>query len=199
MTPIDPGKTHTYSFVATHAGAWLYHCSTEPMLMHMGNGMYGALIIDPPDLPKADAEYILVGSELFFGPEGDVGDYAKMAADKPDAVVFNGYPFAYAHAPLTAKVGELVRIWVVDAGPSRSLSFHVIGAPFTTEYLNGAYLLKDGRSAGGESGAAQTLPVDPGNGGFVELRFADAGTYPFVSHAMADAVIGASGSFAVTR
>jgi nitrite reductase (NO-forming) len=199
MTPIDPGKTHTYSFVATHAGAWLYHCSTEPMLMHMGNGMYGALIIDPPDLPKADAEFILVGSELFFGPEGDVGDYAKMAADKPDAVVFNGYPFAYTHAPLTAKVGELVRIWVVDAGPSRSLSFHVIGAPFTTEYLNGAYLLKDGRSAGGESGAAQTLPVDPGNGGFVELRFADAGTYPFVSHAMADAVIGASGSFTVTR
>lgn len=199
MTPIPPGQTHTYTFVATHAGAWLYHCSTEPMLMHMGNGMYGALIIDPPGLPKADAEYVLVGSELFFGPEGDIGDYAKMATDKPDAVVFNGYPFAYSHAPLTAKVGELVRIWVVDAGPSRSISFHVIGAPFTTEYLNGAYLLKDGQSEGGESGGAQTLPVDPGNGGFVELRFTEAGTYPFLSHVMADAVVGASGAFTVTN
>jgi nitrite reductase (NO-forming) len=165
----------------------------------MGNGMYGARIIDPPDLPKADAEYVLVGSELFFGPEGDVGDYAKMVANTPDAVVFNGFPFAYSHAPLTAKVGELVRIWVVDAGPSRPVSFHVIGAPFTTEYLNGAYLLKDGRSEGVESGGAQTLPVDPGNGGFVELRFAEAGTYPFVSHVMADAVIGASGAFTVTE
>lgn len=198
MTPIDPGATHTYSFVASHAGAWLYHCSVEPMLMHMGNGMYGALVVDPPDLPPADAEFVLVGSELFFGPEGQVGDYAKMMADKPDAVVFNGYPFAYQHAPLAAKVGELVRIWVVDAGPTRSLAFHVIGAPFTTEYLNGAYLLKDGASAGGQSGAAQTLPVDPGNGGFVELRFAEPGTYPFVSHIMADAVIGAAGQFTVT-
>ncbi|MBN9610831.1 MAG: multicopper oxidase domain-containing protein [Actinobacteria bacterium] len=199
MTPIPAGKTHTYSFVATHAGAWLYHCSVEPMLMHMGNGMYGAIIIDPPDLAPAGAEYVLVGSELFFGPQGQIGDYAKMLADKPDAVAFNGYPFAYQHAPLTAKVGELVRIWVVDAGPTRSLAFHVIGAQFTTEYLNGAYLLKDGTSAGVESGAAQTLPVDPGNGGFVELRFSEPGTYPFLTHAMADAVIGATGAFTVTN
>ncbi|MEO7124885.1 MAG: multicopper oxidase domain-containing protein [Nakamurella sp.] len=199
MAPIDPGATHTYSFVATHAGAWLYHCSVAPMLMHMGNGMYGAIIIDPPDLPKADAEYILVGSELFFGVQGGVGDYAKMLADKPDTVVFNGYPFAYQHQPLTAKAGELVRIWVVNAGPTRTIGLHMIGAQFTTEYLNGAYLLKDGKSAGVESGGAQTISVDPGDGGFVELRFSEAGTYPFLSHAMADAVIGAIGEFTVTK
>lgn len=198
MTPVDPGATHTYSFEATYAGAWLYHCSVEPMLMHMGNGMYGALIIDPPDLEPADSEYVLVSSEFFFGEEGDVGDAEKMAANSPDTVVFNGFPFAYQHQPLTARVGELVRVWVVNAGPTRSTAFHVIGAPFTTQYLNGAYLLKDGMSAGVASGAAQTLPVDPGNGGFVELRFVDSGTYPFVSHAMADAVIGASGDFLVT-
>lgn len=198
MTPVAPGQSHTYTFVATHAGAWLYHCGIDPMLMHMGNGMYGALIIDPPNLPAADKEFVLVGSEMFFGPEGDVGDYDKMLANTPDTVVFNGYPFAYMHQPLAAKVGELVRIWVVDAGPSRSVGFHVIGAPFTTEYLNGAYLLKDGVSAGVESGAAQTLPVDPGNGGFVELRFADSGSYPFVSHIVADAAIGAMGTFDVT-
>lgn len=199
MTPIDPGATHTYTFEATHAGAWLYHCGIEPMLLHMGNGMYGALIIDPPDLPPADSEFVLVGSELFFGAPDDDANYAKMAANTPDAVVFNGYPFAYHHQPLAARVGELVRIWVVNAGPSRSVAFHVIGAPFTTQYLNGAYLLKDGMSAGVESGGAQTLPVDPGNGGFVELRFADTGDYPFVSHVMADSILGAMGTFAVTE
>ena len=199
MTPIPPGGTHTYTFVATHAGAWLYHCSVEPMLMHLGNGMYGALVVDPPDLAPAARQYVLVGSELFFGPQGRVGDYAKMLADKPDAVVFNGYPFAYQHVPLQAKAGELVRIWVVDAGPTRSLVFHVVGAPFTTVYLDGAYLLRDGTSGGVTSGAAQTLPVDPGDGGFVELTFSRPGSYPFLTHAMADAVLGADGTVTVTR
>jgi nitrite reductase (NO-forming) len=166
------------------------------MLMHMGNGMYGALVIDPPNLPAVARQYVLVGSELFFGPQGDVGDYAKMLADQPDAVVFNGYPFAYQHAPLTARVGERVRIWIVDAGPTRSLAFHVVGEPFDTLYLDGAYTLRPGDSA---AGGAQTLAVDPGDGGFVELTFAQPGTYPFLTHAMADAVIGATGSFNVSE
>lgn len=199
MTPIPPGETHTYTFEATHAGAWLYHCSIEPMLLHMGNGMYGALIIDPPGLAPADKEFVLVTSEMFFGPEGDIGDLAKMMVDQPDTAVFNGYPFAYDHAPLQAKVDELVRIWIVDAGPTRSVAFHVIGAPFITQYLNGAYLLKDGKSHGQESGAAQTLPVDPGNGGFVELRFKLPGSYPFVNHSMASAILGQTGTFEVSE
>jgi nitrite reductase (NO-forming) len=196
MTPIAPGASHTYHFVAQHAGAWLYHCGTEPMLMHMGNGMYGALVIDPPDLAPVAEQYVLVGSELFFGPQGDVGDYSKMLADKPDAVVFNGYPFAYQHSPLQANVGDRVRVWVVDAGPTRSLAFHVVGQPFDTVYLDGAYTLKAGDPA---DGGAQTLPVDPGDGGFVELTFNQAGSYPFLTHSMADAVIGATGAFQVSK
>ena len=194
MTPIPPGGTHTYRFVARHAGAWLYHCGTMPMLQHMANGMYGALIIDPPGLDAVSAQYVLVGSELFFGPQGDSGDYTKMLADKPDAVVFNGYPFAYEHQPLPAKAGERVRIWVVAAGPNRGLAFHVVGAPFTAAYLDGHYLVRPGS----RDGAAETLPVDPGDGGFVELTFAQAGSYPFLTHDMADAALGASGTFAVT-
>ncbi len=127
MTPIAPGASQTYHFVAKRAGAWLYHCGTAPMLMHIGNGMYGAMIVDPPGLAAVDAQYVLVGSELFFGPQGGVGDYAKMLADKPDAVVFNGFPFAYQHESLRAKVGDRVRVWVVDAGPTRALAFHVVG------------------------------------------------------------------------
>jgi nitrite reductase (NO-forming) len=196
MTPIAPGASHSYHFVAKYAGAWLYHCAVEPMLMHMGNGMYGALIIDPPGLAPVAAQYVLVGSELFFGPQGGVGDYAKMLADKPDAVVFNGFPFAYQHAPLRAHSGDRVRVWVVDAGPTRALAFHVVGAPFETTYVNGAYLLQAGGAA---KGGAQTLAVDPGDGGFVELTFTQPGSYPFLTHAMADAVIGAAGSFAVSN
>ena len=194
MTPIPPGGTHTYRFVARHAGAWLYHCGTMPMLQHMANGMYGAPIIDPPGLDPVSAQYVLVGSELFFGPQGDSGDYTKMLADKPDAVVFNGYPFAYERQPLAAKAGERVRIWVVAAGPSRSLAFHVVGAPFTAAYLDGHYLVRPGS----RDGAAETLPVDPGDGGFVELTFSQAGSYPFLTHDMVDATLGASGTFAVT-
>jgi nitrite reductase (NO-forming) len=194
MAPIAPGASHTYHFVAKYAGAWLYHCATEPMLMHMGSGMYGALIIDPPDLTPVAAQYVLVGSELFFGPQGGVGDYVKMLADKPDAVVFNGFPFAYQHVPLRAHTGDRVRVWIVDAGPTRALAFHVVGAPFETTYVNGAYLLRAGGTA---KGGAQTLAVDPGDGGFVELAFTQPGSYPFLTHAMADAVIGAAGSFDV--
>jgi nitrite reductase (NO-forming) len=196
MTPIAPGASHTYRFVADRAGAWLYHCGTAPMLMHMGNGMYGALVIDPPGLSPVARQYVLVGSELFFGPQGDVGDYAKMLADKPDAVVFNGYPFAYQHAPLSASAGDRVRIWIVDAGPTRSMAFHVVGEPFDTVYLDGAYTLRPGDPA---AGGAQTLPVDPGDGGFVELTFAQPGKYPFLTHAMADAAIGATGYFDVSK
>jgi nitrite reductase (NO-forming) len=166
-----------------------------PMLQHMANGMYGALIVDPPNLAPVAHQYVLVGSELFFGPEGGSGDYAKMRADQPDAVVFNGYPFAYQHQPLTARVGERIRIWVVAAGPSRGLAFHVVGAPFTAAYLGGAYLLPAGDAA---RGAAQALSVAPGDGGFVELTLERAGTYPFLTHDMADAELGASGSITAT-
>jgi len=196
MTPIAPGAMHTYHFVAHHAGAWLYHCGTEPMLMHMGNGMYGALIVEPPDLQPVAKQFVLVGSEVFFGAQGGVGDYSKMLADKPDAVVFNGYPFAYHHAPLRARAGDRIRVWVVDAGPTRSLAFHVVGALFDTVYLDGAYTLRPGDAAGG---GAQTIPVDPGDGGFVELRLTQAGAYPFLTHAMADAVIGAAGTIDVSK
>src|SRR5690606_40913408 len=60
MRTIDPGERLTYRFRADHAGAWLYHCSTMPMTQHIANGMYGAVVIDPPDLPAVDREYLLV-------------------------------------------------------------------------------------------------------------------------------------------
>jgi nitrite reductase (NO-forming) len=188
MRPIEPGQSLTYRFTATKAGIWMYHCSTMPMLLHLGNGMYGAVIIDPPDLAPVDREYALVQSELFLG-----GDLAKMRAGQPDAVMFNGYAAQYTHAPLTAHPGDRVRFWVLDAGPNRSTSFHVVGAQFDTVYAEGRYQLRPS-----DPGGAQVLPLSPAGGGFVETVFAAPGHYPFVDHAMADADSGARGAIEVT-
>src|SRR5690606_20537030 len=89
MRPIPPGESPTYQFEAKHAGAFMYHCGTPPVIHHIGNGMFGAIIIDPPDLPEVDHEFVFVQSEWYLGPEGEVGDMDKMVTDDWDAVVFN--------------------------------------------------------------------------------------------------------------
>lgn len=193
MRAIEPGESIVYRFTAVRAGIWMYHCSAMPTLYHVGNGMYGALIVDPPGLAAADREYVLVQSEFYLGAQGQPGDAAKMAADQPDAVVFNGYVSQYAFRPLAAHTGERVRLWVLNAGPNRSSAFHVIGAPFDTVYAEGGYLLRPP-----DPGGAQVLDLAPAAGGFVELAFTEPGTYPFLSHALADADRGARGAIQVT-
>ena len=164
-----------------------------PMLFHIGNGMYGALIIDPPDLAPVDHEYVLVQSEFYLGPPGQPGDLAKMKADQPDAITFNGYVSQYAWRPLAARAGQRIRIWVLDAGPNRSSAFHLVGAPFDTVYVEGAYRLRPS-----DPGGAQVLDLAPASGGFVEAVIAQPGTYPFLTHAMADADRGARGAIQAT-
>jgi nitrite reductase (NO-forming) len=187
MRTIQPGQRLVYRFTATRAGIWLYHCSTMPMSLHIANGMFGAVIIDPPDLPRVDREYLIVQSEMYLGAPGADADAEKVAADKPDLVVFNGYARQYDHAPLTARVGERVRIWVLAAGPNRGTSFHVVGGQFDIVWSEGDYRLRPG------TGGAQTLGLFVAQGGFVELTFPEPGRYPFVSHTMVDAERGAHG------
>lgn len=195
MRTINPGESLTYNFTATRAGIWMYHCSTMPMSQHIANGMFGAVIIDPPGLPTMDKEYVLVQSEIYAGAQGGVADLAKIQAEKPDAVVFNGYANQYKFSPLPAKVGERVRIWVLDAGPNRASSFHVIGGQFDTTWTEGRYLLDGSDPPAG----AQVLPLAPAQGGFVELEFPEAGNYSFVSHIMVDAERGAAGVFQIEK
>ncbi|MGV0718263.1 multicopper oxidase domain-containing protein [Mycolicibacterium sp. XJ662] len=192
MRTIQPGEQLVYRFTAPRAGVWLYHCSTMPMSVHIANGMFGAVVIDPPDLALVDREYLMVQSEFYLGPPGGEVDAAKVAADTPDLVVFNGYANQYDHAPLTAKVGERIRIWVLAAGPNRGTSFHVVGGQFDTVWAEGDYRLRPG------PGGAQTLGLSAAQGGFVELSFDEPGHYPFVTHAMVDAERGAHGVIKVT-
>jgi nitrite reductase (NO-forming) len=194
MRTIGPGESLVYRFRAERAGIWMYHCSTMPMSAHIANGLFGAVVIEPRGLPRVDRSYVLVQSELYLGAQASVADMAKIAEEKPDAVVFNGYVNQYDARPLVARTGERVRIWVLDAGPNRSTAFHVVGGQFDTVWSEGSYLLRRGDGQGG----SQALALAPSQGGFVELTFPEPGRYPFVCIVMVDAVRGAHGAFLVT-
>ncbi|MFE9774806.1 multicopper oxidase domain-containing protein [Streptomyces sp. NPDC005931] len=194
MRTIQPGERLVYRFRAEKAGAWLYHCSTAPMLQHMGNGMYGAVVIDPPGLPKVDHEYVLVSSELYLGTPGSEAQVAKMRAGTPDAWAFNGIAAQYGKQPLTVRAGQRARFWVVAAGPTDGVAFHIVGTVFDTVYKEGALLLERG-----DPGGAQVLDLAPAQGGYVETVFPEAGHYSFVDHDMRHAESGAHGVVKVTR
>lgn len=203
MRTIPAGESLEYRFTATRSGIWMYHCSTMPMSVHIGAGMFGAVIIDPPDLPEVDREYVLVQSENFLGDSTREGSAAEVQADKvaagqPDLLAFNGIAAQYDHRPLQAKVGERVRIWVLDAGPNRPSSFHIVGGQFDTTYAEGRYLLQAAPGGPDAPGGSQVLALAPAQGGFVELTFPEAGHYPMVSHLMIDAERGAHGIVEVT-
>lgn len=200
MRTIPPGEELEYRFTVTRAGAWLYHCATMPMTGHLSAGMFGAVIVDPPDLPEVDREYVLVQSESYLGGPDEPFNMDKIADGRPDMAMFNGHATQYLRDPLKARVGETVRIWVVAAGPNDGTSFHVVGGQFDTVYKEGGYRLKDGRDAfGGSDGGAQALDLAPAQGGFVEMEFPEPGRYTFVDHSFADAEMGATGYLDVTR
>lgn len=190
MRTIGPGESLVYQFEATNAGIWMYHCGTPPVLHHVGNGMYGAIIIDPPDLAPVAHEYLFVQSDLYVDGVSEPG-YQKMQNDQWDAVVFNGYVNQYAAAPIRVEPGERIRAWVLDAGPSEGSSFHVIGTIFDTVFFEGRYELRPDDIRGG----SQALGLTPAQGGFVEFSLAERGRYPFLTHKLSDSVKGAVGYF----
>ncbi|MEO9104369.1 MAG: multicopper oxidase domain-containing protein, partial [Terrimesophilobacter sp.] len=197
MRTIQPGEHLTYNFTATRSGIWLYHCSTVPMSLHIANGMYGVVIIDPPGLTPVAKEFVFVQAEYYLGQQGGIADLTRINTQHPDLVVFNGYANQYAYRPIDVTVGEKVRIWLMDAGPNTASAFHVVGGQFDTAFSEGDYLLRNGGSTG--TGGSQVFPMQPAQGGFVELTFPQVGNYPFVSHIMSDAEKGASGIFHVTK
>jgi len=191
MRTINPGQSLVYQFKADYAGIWMYHCATAPALHHIGNGMYGAVVIDPPGLPAVDHEYVMVQSELYTGPQGQPGDLTKMTDFKPDALMFNGYVSQYKFSPIQVEPGQRVRVWVLDAGPNENSSFHIVGTIFDTVYKEGSYLLRPDASRGG----AQALDLQPAQGGFVEFTLSDPGQYTMVTHKFANVGKGAVGTF----
>jgi nitrite reductase (NO-forming) len=182
---VMPGDSVSYTFTANDPGVFMYHCGTKPVLMHIANGMYGAIVVEPKPgvLPKADRDYVLVASEWYLSSDGLKSparfSQAKAHARVPDWMTFNGYAGQYVKHPLTANPGETVRFWVVDAGPSIDADFHIVGTILNTAYpfadMNPAHALHN----------VQTVTVPAGGGGVFDVKIDDPGLYPFVSHAFA--------------
>ena len=174
---IVPGQSLSYSFTARYPGAFMYHCGTQPVLLHIGSGMYGAIIVDPPSpLPPA-REFVLVQSEFYVGKDGAGNpalDYQRMLSTMPDFVTFNGIAGQYQAEPIVVQKGDRVRFYVVSAGPTHPCNFHVVGEQFDVVYL--------GAPPGNPLRGVQTFSVPPGGGMIFELDCDVAGEFPFVNH-----------------
>jgi nitrite reductase (NO-forming) len=192
--PVAPGASLTFDWKANYPGAFLYHCGTPPVMTHMANGMYGAIIVDPANGWATPAqEYVLVQSEFYTQRTANGAytlDSAKMMNSMPDYVTFNGYASQYTQAPLTVQAGQRMRLFVINAGPTHFSAFHVIGAIFSDSYV-------DGNPANHMQGN-QTLTIPPGGGVVAELTIPDAGEYPFLTHSFMDASMGALGMIKAT-
>jgi nitrite reductase (NO-forming) len=187
------GQSVTFRFQPRYAGAFMYHCGTAPVLMHIGAGMYGAIIVSPRvPLPPAK-EFVLVQSEYYFAEEKQGGvlqmDYQRMLSTFPDVVCFNGRPSQYIREPIRVKVGDRVRFWVVAAGPNHSSAFHIVGEQFETVYL--------GAPPGSAIHGVQTFSVPAGGGMVFELVCDVPGEFPFVNHAFGHGEKGAVGILVV--
>jgi len=179
---LAPGKSMHYRFVAKHPGVFMYHCATQPVLMHTGMGMVGMFVVKPKNLAPVDKELWITQQEYYLGKPGKGGDMAKMDAKKPDVIAFNGYANQYKDNPITVRQGERVRMYVLNAGPSIWSAFHVIGTVFDRTVVEGR--------PGADS---QTMNLAPSQGGWAEFTLDEEGGYPFVTHAFADAGKGAIG------
>ncbi len=187
---INPGDSLHYRFTAHVPGVFMYHCGTAPVAMHIANGMYGALIVDPALARPPAKEFVLVQSEFYLTPDDAKGgvrslDWQKLLGLAPDNVVFNGRIAQYAEHPISVRSGELLRLYVVNAGPNRISSFHVVGGIFEKVF-------EDGSPTASLRGV-QTVNVPVGGGAIFEVRLREPGDYPFVTHAFADATKGAVG------
>lgn len=185
---VSTGESVSYTFRPRYPGAFLYHCGTAPVLMHIGTGMYGAIIVDPPEpLPPA-REFVLVQSEYYLsaGPGGvSTFDYGKMATGLPDYVLFNGRPDQYIAEPIRVELGDRVRFYVVSAGPTYSCCFHVVGEQFEQVYI--------GAPPDNPLRGVQTFAVPAGGGMIFDLVADVPGKFPFVNHAFGHGQKGAIG------
>jgi nitrite reductase (NO-forming) len=187
---VAPGESFSFEFVAGDPGVFMYHCGTPPVLAHIANGMYGAIVVDPKEgLPPADRSYVLVASEWYLNGDGKAApagiDMEKARHMQPDYVTWNGYAGQYKDNPLEAEVGENVRFYVVSAGPSFDTAFHVVGTLLDRAYMDG--------TTNAQFQNLQTVSVPAGGGAVFDVHFDEDGLYPFVSHSFASVDLGQVG------
>ncbi|MCC6930610.1 MAG: nitrite reductase, copper-containing [Gemmatimonadaceae bacterium] len=178
-----PGHSSQFSFAALNPGLYIYHCATAPVGMHIANGMYGLILVEPPEgLPPVDREFYIVQSEFYTaGRHGEAGvqpfDMEKALHEDPEYVVFNGSVGAVAgDNALKAKVGEKVRMYVGNGGPNLVSSFHVIGEIFDKVYTEGGSIANQHD--------VQTTLVPAGGSAMVDFKLEVPGTFILVDHSI---------------
>ena len=194
MRSINPGEELVYEFEAKYAGVYMYHCGTTPALHHIASGMFGMIIVEPEGgLDPVEHEYAFVQNEWYMVEQaGFVSlEEASAAAPAPDAVVFNGVANQYADHPIEVPVGEEVRVFVLNAGPSIDSSFHVVGTIFHEVVKEGVHLVEGNEGNWG----SQAVDLAPAQGAIAEMRFDEDGLYPIVTHAFNFVGKGALGLF----
>ncbi|HSB77870.1 MAG TPA: multicopper oxidase domain-containing protein [Candidatus Methylomirabilis sp.] len=190
FAPVAPGGRHTLRFVARQPGVFMYHCSALPIITHIANGMYGVIIVDPKEGRPRAKEFVLVQGEFYGEPDGSGvvrGDSTTMMEGSPTFVVFNGGIERYLTEPLMVKPDELVRLYMVNAGPNTVSALHVIGTLFDR-------VSPDGNPRNALVGV-QTQFVPPGGGAVFEFHLHEPGDYPVVTHVMSHVYKGAIGVF----
>jgi nitrite reductase (NO-forming) len=178
-----PGHESIFSFKALNPGLYVYHCATAPVGMHIANGMYGLIFVQPKNgMPKVDREYYVMQSEFYTkGPYGQAGlqpfSMEKALTETPDYVVFNGSVGAVAgDNAMVAKTGERIRLFVGNGGPNLTSSFHVIGEIFDNVYLEGGSKPAQHQ--------VQTTMIPAGGSAIVEFATEVPGTYILVDHSI---------------
>ena len=193
ITTAESGQTKTAIFKALYPGLFLYHCAAAPIPVHIMNGMYGMMLVEPDGarnhrLPKVDREFYVMQSEFYHEPperedNGRMSDtveysYPNALREEPQAVVFNGREGALTRdAPMKASTGESVRIYFGNAGPNLTSSFHVIGSIFNRLYRDADLVSKPARYV-------QTTSVPPGGACVVDMDMIVPGTYALTDHAI---------------
>ena len=199
---VAPGQTIEFEFTLNYPGMFMYHCGTPMILEHIASGMYGAVIVEPREgyPTKADREYVVIQSEFYVKPDPGkqkvdgaplyVLDTERLRNAQPTHTVFNGSHNGMVKNPLPAKAGERVRLFVLNVGPSRTSSFHVVGTIFDRVWWEGN---PDNQFRG-----AQTALLGSSNSAIVEFLIPEDGSYIMVDHHFANASQGAIGLVSTT-
>lgn len=178
-----PGHTSTFSFKAINAGLYVYHCATAPVGLHIANGMYGLILVEPKEgLPPVDHEFYIMQSEFYTeGKNGETGvqtfSQEKAVNEEPEYVVFNGSVGSLTgDKAVKAKAGETIRLYVGNGGPNLVSSFHVIGEIFDKVYGEGGTIISQKN--------VQTTLIPAGGSAIVEFKVNVPGTYILVDHSI---------------
>lgn len=177
-----PGHASTFSFRALNPGLFVYHCATAPVPMHVANGMYGLILVEPPEgMPPVDREFYVMEGDFYtagkYHAKGDQAfDMEKGIEERPTYIVFNGAEGSLlGDRALKAWVGDTVRIYFGVGGPNVTSSFHVIGEIFDRVYPEGGARVQEN---------VQTTMVPAGGAAIVEFKLQVPGTYPIVDHSL---------------